>query len=751
MTSVGIDFETRSDVNLKTHGLYVYFASPHARVLIGSYMIDDGPVKRWELGQPMPTDLRQVVQGGATIRAVNAAFEIRCFEWLAQNEGWHMPASEQFECTAAKAAAMSLPRDLAGMGAALGLDIQKDKEGQRLIRKFSIPRSARKDEDPAGVYWNEPADHPEDWAKFKDYCDVDVIVEAGADRRMVALSDYEQRVWQMSETINRRGIRIDRTSAVAALKLAERAKVKLDAEMRRVTNGAVGACSQVAKLVEWVQAQGVALTSAARTEISDLLADVDDLPERVKEALALRQEGSKTSITKLRAMLNRADDDGRVRGSFMYHAAGTGRFQSMGVNFANLPRPRPLFDAAGLRRDVLFEAVRSGDPDRLTWLYEAPLARPIDLVSDSIRGFIWSAPGRELIQADYSGIEGAVIAWLAGETWKLEALFEIMRDPSLPDMYRRAAAGIMNLSTEIVTKKHPLRQSVGKVSELALGFQGGVTAFFSMARTYNMRLAELHALYEPVWNAADEETRERAVKRYEKCLKRKESHADVLSREAWLACEIVKVGWRKTNPAIAKSWRDAESAIRGAVQDPGTVTEAARVKLVVSKGFLWAQLPSGRCLAYGAPKLKDQVWAKQLDPAGGGWMDAEVMDRDLAEKGSRMGVIRIEGETSPRVTVLGSVRVGDRSIFQRYALYGGLAMENWTQATARDLLVNGMFKAEAAGYPIVAHVYDEIIAEVPNGWGDLKAFEKLICELPDWAEGLPLTAGGWRGKRYRKD
>lgn len=749
MTGIEIDFESRSDVNLKTQGAYVYFASPRTRVLIGSYRIGGGgPIRRWEYPAPCPDDLILAIARGTMISAHNAAFEMLCFLWLHEHCGWPMPSPEQFRCTAATAAAMALPRALDDLGAALALPVQKDKEGQRLIRLFSIPRRPKKDE-PPGVYFNDKMSHPDDWELFKRYCDRDVETEAAADRRMVPLSDYEQKVWLLSETINRRGIRIDRESARAALALADKAKADLDRRMKAVTGGAVGACSQVAKLIAWLQGQGIDLTSAAKAEISDLLADVDDLPDAVREALLLRQEAAKTSVSKLTAMLNRASADGRVRGTFMYHGAGPGRWTSMGVNFANMPRPRPLFDFEHPRRDVLFRAIRTRDPDIMPMLYGDALGRPIDIISDAVRSFVWAAPGHDLMQADYSGIEGAVIAWLAGEAWKLDALREIQRDPLKPDMYRRTAASIMNLSTDIITKKHPLRQSVGKVSELALGFGGGVSAFYSMARTYNMRLAELHALHAPVWEAADDARRERASKRYESCLKRKDSRTDVLTREAWLACEIIKIGWRETNSAIAQSWKDLEQAVREAVMFPGTVTTASRVSYIVRMGMLWARLPSGRCLAYGSPRLKDQVWAERKDMQTGEWLDAEVIDRDTAQAGERHGIMRIKGSTSPKCTVLGVDATTKK--WTRYGLYGGLIQENNTQATARDILVNGMFKAEAAGYPIVAHVYDEIIAEVPRGFGSVEAFEQLICELPAWAGGLPLTAGGWRGKRYRKE
>lgn len=734
---VSVDFETRSPVDLKKHGSYVYFEHPQTEVLMAAYRIDDGPLQIWTFDQPRPADLCDAIASGAKIHAWNAAFEAQGFDLLADRHGWPRPKIEQYVDTMAAASAMSLPRALGDAAAALGTEFQKDKEGMRLIRKFSIPRRDGTFNDPLAP------ENREDWLKFQSYCKRDVEVEEAIAKRIVPLSDAEQRLWTLNLLINRRGIRIDRTSAKSALVIAEKAKKRLDAEMRIATGGYVPACSQPGKLVEWVQSQGIALDSAAKAEITDLLA-ADDLPGNVRTALELRQEAAKTSVSKLSAMLAMANSDGRVRGTSNYHAAGTGRFQSSGVNFNNMPRPRREFDDAHPRLDVLFDAFRREDPDWLKFLYGDQLGRPLHLISDAIRGFVWAAPGKEFIQADYSGIEGAVIAWLSGEDWKLKAMFDIIADPSIPDLYRQTAASILNLPLEVVTKKHWARQSVGKVSELSLGFQGSVSAFYSMSRNYGVNLDQLYA---PVWENATEEQKEKAIKRHAACVKLKQSAADVLSREAWLACYIIVQGWRAANPKIRQSWYDLEEAIRDAVREPGTVTKAAKAQYLVAQGFLWARLPSGRCLAYGSPRLKDQVWAKRK--IDGEWADAEVMDREVAEALERKGEAQVQGPTSPKVTALGVNSVTRK--WERFALYGGLAQENNTQGTARDLLVNGMWKAEGAGYPVVATVYDEILTEVPRGFGDVGAFERLICELPEWADGLPLTAGGWRGKRYRKE
>ncbi|MEC5291559.1 MULTISPECIES: hypothetical protein [unclassified Aurantimonas] len=1039
---ISADFETRSPVDLRTRGAFVYFSAPDTRVLMCAYRIDDAPIRIWTFDQPPPLDLWAAIEAGATINAWNCQFETLGFDMLAAREGWPKPRYDRYVDTAAAAAAMALPRALGDAATVLGLDVQKDKDGMRLIRKFSMPRRARKGEDPAGLYWNEPQDHPEDWELFKRYCVRDVETEEAAAKRIVPLSAAEQELWLLDQKINRRGIRIDHQSATAAIALADKSKKALDAEMRIATGGYAGKCSEPGKLVDWMKAQGVTVESADKPTLEDLL-HKPDLPDAVRRAVDLRLEAAKTSVSKLSAMLKRAGADGRIRGAFMYHAASTGRWTSVGVNFANLPRPRKEFETAALDPAGLFDAIRVAEPDWLKFLYGEDLGRPLHLLSDAIRGFIMAAPGHDLIQADYSGIEGAVAAWLAGETWKVKALHEIAADPSLPDMYRRMAAGIMNMSTDVITKKHPLRQSVGKTSELACfaaetqvltdsgfkaikevlisdllwdgvawmkhsgliersarpvvdvdgirvtpdhlirtgptwtpagqlasnpallgralatgsaslpsqastpgrradfrpssssafavpiltgsrsatsgkglvraainalcwrlqsrakatsgtrtsrpmshtagasltgfplassaattqrtlatattevaasrfsgkttnapswntsshstggttplwnliartwieamspaisalsrgirmlltggstvtcrtkspgfaaksctsvivcdialagprnrftirsdngfllahncGFGGGVPAFYTMAKSYGV---DLDAIYPHVWEAASEQHREKAVKRFERELKAKKSRADQMTREAWIACEIIKHGWRETNPAITAGWKVCEQAIREAIQTPGRVVPALKCSYLVAQGFLWCRLPSGRCLAYATPRLKDQVWACRMGEDGE-WLPSEVLDRDYAEAMAAKGLVKIEGETSPKATVCGVDGVTKKWV--RFALYGGLIFQNAVQAIARDLLVNGMLKAEAAGYPIIGHVYDEMFCEVPRGTGDLAAFERLICELPDWARGvgdeldLPLTAGGWRGKRYRKD
>jgi len=754
VSGLEIDFESRSDVDIKKFGVYIYMASPHTKPLMASYKINGGPTRRWRPGEPCPRDIVEHVEAGDTVSAHNNQFERLLWQCiLTPKYGWPKLRTEQCRCTAATAAAMALPRSLDGLGAALDLPVQKDKEGTRLIRKFSIPRKPRKDEDPNGLYWNEPEDHPEDFERFHDYCDVDVETEADADRRMVPLSDYEQDLWIIDQRVNDRGIRIDRTSALAAINLAEKAKRLLDAAMREATNGFVKKCSEPGKLVEWVKNQGVDMASAAKAEIEELL-EYEDLPAHVRKAILIRQEAAKTSVAKLTAFMQRAGADGRIRGAFLYCAAGTGRWSSVGAQLHNLPRPRKEFGDADIRLDVLFDFIRFEDPELLKFMYGDELGKTLWLLSDAIRGFLWAAPGHDLLVADYSGIEGAVAAWFADEEWKVDYLHLLQSEQGkkMPDLYRVAAAGIFNTTTDDIPKSDTRRQ-VGKVSELSLQYQGGPGAFRSMARNYSLKLAPIYPI---VWEASTPERKDKALKRYKNACDRKEPITKLLNREEFLAAEIVKIGWREKHPAISASWSALEDAARAAVERPGAVIKCLKVEYLVARSFLWCRLPSGRCLAYGSPKLKRQVWVK-IKQEDGSWSEAsETMALDEAQLAEKRGAVAIMRDkdgalnmAKSAVTALGVNSVTKK--WERFALYGGLAFENIVQAIARDLLANGIKKAEAAGYPVIGHVHDEILTEVPRGFGDVAEFEALICELPAWAAGLPLTASGWRGKRYRKD
>ena len=733
MKECRLDFETRGDVDLKTQGVYRYVESPHFKVLIACYSIDGGPVQTWTYDQPPPLDLWRHIASGGLIRAFNASFERLCLRTLHERAGWPAATLEQFRCTAVEGAAMALPRKLDHICEALGVKATKDKRGAALIRKFSIPRAP-------GPVWNEPEDHPKEFAEFVAYCQRDVEAEAEVASRLIPLSATEWRVYQINERINDRGLRIDTVSARAALALAEKAKRHIDEELRALTGGAVKAVTEIARLKAWCEERYVTLATMGKDDIEDALA-FSDVPEDVRRALELRQEGGKTSVSKIAAMLRGVCADGRVHGVYLHHGAGaTGRFSSKICQMHNLTKPRKIYEDARIRQAELFEAIRHGDPGFLTTLYGDKLGRPLHLLADATRGFIWAERGYELLDVDYSAIEGRMAAWLAGETWKLDAYRALDRGEG-HGLYELTAADIFGIDIKDVNRQR--HRPAGKIGELALGYLGGAGALIRAARKEKV---DLRATYPVLWESSDDTRRGKAVRAYEKRVRRKDDLIEQVGREAYLAAELIKIGWRAKNQMIEKAWHAYEAAAIDAVRSPGHVAEALHCRYLVRHGFLWCQLPSGRCLAYGAPKLVDQVWAKQQLLDGSWTEDSDIMDRSTAVALGPKA--RIEGEAKPRLTVRG---VGDGGQWARYPLHGGVAMNNNTQGAARDVLVHGMLNAEDAGFEIVLHTHDEAAAEVRRGSRSVEEFESVMSVLPAWAEGLPLTASGWRGKRYKKD
>ena len=746
MSECHIDFEWYSDVDIKL-GPNAYFGAGRNGPLCASYAFGStGSIRRWLPHQGCPIEIEIHAKNGGVFVAHNAAnFErLAWSKVLAPRYGWPPLALSQWRDTMSAALAQGLPAALEDLGAALNLSAKKDKTGKELIKFFCVPQKDGS--------FHLPLAHPAIFAQLQDYCDQDVRTEMAADARLIPLSAAEQRVWEMDCVINDRGVRVDRPSAIAAIGLIDKAKDLAARRIHALTDGRIPSFSAVARLTEWVQEQGVPIDGLAKDDILEAL-KLDDLPPDVEKVLKLRQAAAKTSLAKIPKFLSFSATNGRICNVTRFHGTGPGRWSSSGPQLMNLPRPRKIYmdaiEEGSLDPNELFTEIRRGDPEWLELLYGPELGSPLELVSDALRGFLIAAPGHSLIAVDYSGIQGALAAWYAGEDWKLAAMRQIIEDPkNNPDMYRQAAARILGLEPGAVTKTH--RQAVGKTSELSLQFQGGVSALSSMARNYGMRRSQLHALYPNVWGLAPESTREKALKRHGAVLRsRNKQEADILTKEAWLACYCIVQGWRRSNPAIVAAWGELERAVRSAVRDPGeVVTTLKGVKYVARQGSLWCMLPSGRTIGYPSPRLKDQVWAR-VRLGDGSMAEAEVMDGDEARAMVRDGMARIEGETSPKVTVLGW-DVNKRKMM-RYGLYGGLIMENLALGAEACVLRKGMRECEDNGYPIVMHCYDEAVAEVPNGRGSVEKMIELMLRLPSWTEGLPLTAHGSRFKRYCKD
>lgn len=733
--SLSWDWETRSPIDLKVRGVYVYAQHPETDALIASYRLrGKGPAHdawiaagglvdhlyRWKRGEPCPPWVRAYVETGGEIIAHNAAFERLIWQHvMTPRHSWPAVRIEQFRCTAVTAAAMSLPRDLERLGDALDLKIKKDKRGAALMKIHSIPQKDGS--------WHPLADDPVSMEAYHTYCDFDVLSEDEAADRLIPLSDEEMRVYWMNERINDKGLRIDVRSAQAALVLIDKAKQAIDAEIATVTGGIVTAVTQAARLKTWIEAQGVPMSSMDKDDVDDLLHALDDLPANVKRALELRQEGAKPSVEKIAGMLGRANKNGRVQGVYLHHGAGqTGRFSSRGpLQAHNMPKYRKIFEDAHVDQNLLFDFIRQADPALLQTIYGPELGRPLHLLSDAVRGFIWAAPGHDLLVADYSSIEGRMADWFAGEEWELDAYRALDRGEG-HGIYELNAAGIYGVPVEVVTK---LQRAGGKISVLACQYASGPGGIRKFARQNKVKLP---AIYDGLWSAADYETHEYVEKRIAERIEKHDINVAALGREGWIAAELIKLGWRNKHPKIVAFWKTLEEAAINATQNPGQAFEVTHgstnvpaCTYKVAHGFLWCMLPSGRCLAYGKPKMGEveAPWAdKTLEPA--------------------------RREKKMSLTVRGVDAVSEKWV--RFPVYGGSLFNNLVQGSARDILVHGMFAAEKEYGVLTGSTHDELFVEVPRDAADVKAFEKLICQLPQWAATLPINAAGFLSKRYRK-
>ncbi len=699
-----IDFESRSPVDLKKEGLGRYAKHPQTEPLMLAWTFGEEEVALWQLGQPLPERIRQHVEADGIVVAHNFQFEAALWNYIcAPRYGWPRLKLSQGRCTMAACFAMSLPGALENAAHALGLKITKDVEGRALMLKLCKPKAIGADGVP--VYHGTP----EQFLRLGEYCKQDVVVEREIYKRVLPLMDREQRLWELDQVINLRGIPFDMPSLEAALVVADQEKERLNGEMARVTGGRVTACSAVAALKEWAADFGVMPDSLAKAEINELLGE-EYLPDVVEEALRLRQSAGRfTSISKLNA-IQRRHIGGRVPYTFQYHAATTGRWAGRGVqphNFTrDLPEPPDVED--------ILANLRARNP---RWI-ELAYGEVSIQISKCLRGFIHAAPDKVLMGGDFSSIEGRGLAWLAGEEWKLQAYREIDADPELPDMYERTYGVTFGVDPAKVTKT---QRQVGKVEDLAFGYQGAVGAFRSMSKAGNILVVS------KVTSAA---------------VKKAERMGLQIFTEKQV--EGFKNGWRDGNPKIVQYWYDLEKAAIKAVKFPGEIFGAGAAGRVVrfrKRGsFLWCKLPSQRTLCYPYPEMRPHAKFEGREMLTiKGVPDALVWATFSGQKE------RGEPNTTYIVDEPGNTRE-----WCRMSTYGGKLSENVTQAICRDVLAEAIARVEAAGFPVVLHVHDEVVCEGAFSESDRQSFQQIMTEVPAWAAGFPISAGCWLSPRYIK-
>jgi DNA polymerase len=496
------DIETRSAARLDRCGAWRYAADASTEVLCVGYAIDDGPVHVWTPDQPVPEAFLTAARDPAwLIVAHNDQFESAIEERLLHPRyNWPLIPAERHRCTMAMALAAALPGALEKAATALGLPFRKDRDGQRLMLQMSRPRRPRKGEDADRLYW---IDGPEHRQRLHQYCARDVELERTLFRRSPPLSEAEQANWTLDQVVNRRGFHVDRALALSARELARHEQEAVNAEIVAVTKGTIATANQVARIVAFVREHGHQLQSLSKRSVSAVLANGPE-PD-VRRLLELRRDGSRASTRKLDALLAGLDQDDRLRGTLRFHGAATGRWSGSRFQPQNLKKPETKDLGAAV------DAILAGDLDRVR-----ALGAPLTVVGDISRALICAAPGYVLIGADFSAIEARVLAWIAGEKWKIENFtkYDETGDPAL-EPYCVTASKILRRS---ITPEDETGRAVGKIAELAGGFGGSVGAWRRFApedeRPDQEILIDITA-----WRAAHPATRrfwrdlERAAKR----------------------------------------------------------------------------------------------------------------------------------------------------------------------------------------------------------------------------------------------
>lgn len=727
-------------------GSAAYAEHPTTEVLCASYDLADGlGVRRWLPGQPMPLDLRIHVESGGTLEFHKADFEVGM--WAAQlvvKHGWIPLPVEATRCSMAKAHVAQYPGALGNLGAVLGIETEKDKDGKRLINKFCVPqqpvpglvdkRTGKVKREPVPARRIYPHDDPEDFERLCSYCDTDVIAQMHASDAMPDMEPHEVVAWQLDQEMNHRGLAVDLDGMFACIEILDQVLDQYGAECERITGFAA---TQLEKLKGWLAAYGVHTTSLDADAVTALLAR-DDLPQAPRRVLELRALTGSASVKKLYQMANQVSADGRLRHLVIHHGTRPGRPTGTGPQPLNLPKAgpqlvwcecgRPHKPAAAIcpwcgeigppgRKaawkpamvDHVLEIMACGSLAMVEQFFgDAMLA-----ISGCLRGLFIEDDEHELVSTDYSSLQAVVAACVSGEQWKIEAFRE--RKP----VYLLSASSITGTSVETYETyaaehgtHHPDRQA-GKTAELALGFQGWTGAWLAMEEQQGVQ------------SGYDEQR-----------LK-----------------EII-LAWRKANPAIVEMWGGQwrgppwrrerhelygmEGMFIAAVQNPGAAYTYRGVTFCMEDGLdtLVIRLPQidgiRRPLRYHQPRLT-------------------TSDRNRDE----LSISYMTENSNAKYGGTGWTRMGT---------WGGRLFENVVMGVEVDIQRYGIKLLKQHGYDMVLGVYDEDCTRIRKGKPlvlglapvdgldpYVQEVEHLLAQLPPEIADWPIRAAdGWRGRRYRK-
>lgn len=636
MSLIGIDFETRSEVDLNKHGVHNYLAGREADIICLGYKIDDGPTRLWKPGEQLPSYILNA--DDHIFYAHNAQFDIKVWNSLGKKYGFPLVTANMFIDIMALCGRFTFHQSLEDAGKDLDLKLKKNPRGKILIKKICTP----------------PFEYTQiDIQEFYEYCkrDVDSMYELMNALPASKLSELEQKIWELTVEINNNGLPVDVNSAKNIYKLTEIYKEDMNELLPSLTDGQVTKATQTQRIVKWLNSKKVYVNNLQAATVDKLLTRTN-LPENVETVLQLRQELGRSSTAKYLRLIE-LEYKGRIYDNLRYYAANTGRWGGMNFQLHNLPRSK----------------VKDAQPiiDQFN-NYEIIEKNPVEAAKSIIRGMICASKGKMIGAADYTGIENRGLAWTADDYETLDLFKKDL------DQYKDMAAYLYKVLYDDINDEQRYH---GKQLVLGCGYGLGWKGYMKYMEGYGTPITEE-------------------------------------------AAQFGVNAWRTKYYKVVQLWYKCKDAAINAITYPGhtfTVNNKCKFKVVTDRNKTkWLQLtiPSGRNLYYNKPEIGEGVYG--LEPSAMGI-------NPYTKKWMRMKIIP------------------------------GRFVENIVQALSRDILAQGKLNLRDAGYKIIGSVHDEVIIELPedlNNESTLNDIIRLMCDMPEWAKGIPLTAEGIIEKRYRK-
>lgn len=745
------DTETGSECNLKVCGAYRYAEDPSTFIQLFSYAVEDEPVKLWSPydGEPMPDDLHEYLLNPKFIWTFhNAQFDRLIIRHCVKIE---VPI-RRFRCSMAQALSHALPGSLEKCGEVMGLTEEqaKVKDGKKLVHLFCKPKKLK----DGTLKWATPETHPAEWARYKEYCTQDTASMRTMTKKLPKWNyprGNELELWFLDQEVNDRGMPIDMPLVNSAVTAIETRQKELAIRTQELTEGEVRKASQRDAMIRHIAAMyGIDMPDMKKTTLETMLED-EDLPPGLKELINVRLATCTSSTAKYKKLIKAICSDGRLRGTILYAGASrTLRDAGRMYNPLNLPRPT-------LKHNLILSGIDSILSDTTDLLgYDI-----MELTSSCLRYAVKAPLGKKLCVSDLAAIEARVTPYLANEQWKVKffADFDITmrkyhafvdarmggKHPTEPqekklrelfistltakdvfyDNYEAAYAKSFNLDPGSVTKD---QRQIGKIQELALGFGGGAGSLVSFCVMYHIDiddmarkiipslpegvLKEANSFFDWMGRQEIKDAKAAAIEAgateedYEEF---KASRTYGLSRETYAALDALKRLWRNEHPSIARTWKEADTAMRNAIEVPNERFHFGKMFAIRKGKWVLVVLPSGHIIPYPGASITKKG--------------------DIIFKGTNQYTRR----------------------WQAIRTTGAKVYQNCVQAFARDIFKFGQLKAERDGYSSILTVYDEMVTEVPDmPEYSVQQLESIMSTNPPWALDLPLSAEGFEDYRYHK-